>query len=301
MKLENYILNVLIKDLKEYESYIVGEALLRYLLGKPIEEYEVITSAPLFSMHKGKLTSENTMVITEYPKKIRIHFKTSKEEYFKRCYFTYETLLWTTSLDIQDQFHAILDIQHQKIQTMNLPKDINRIMEVIYLKEYLHFTFDEQFEGWILAHPFQDSSYDKKRFFAAFQKTIVLDEASSILLRYQKFFSTFLPISSQALEVMRYTKCDFILRMMAFLYEASPSSLIDFFLLYPIDSCTFERIEKVLTYKNYSLHYENLEEFSKLLGNNISLWFSLKRAEALAMKKIELIDKYDLLENQILF
>ncbi len=52
MKIEGYVLEILKKlEEKGYEAYIAKDAVILHCLEKPIEEYEIITSAPLFFLY----------------------------------------------------------------------------------------------------------------------------------------------------------------------------------------------------------------------------------------------------------
>ncbi|MDE7161759.1 MAG: hypothetical protein K2N65_03255, partial [Anaeroplasmataceae bacterium] len=293
MKVEQYLLKILETDLKEYDSYVVGEAILKYMLGKPIEEYEVITSAPLFSMPKGKKIGSKTMVYSSYPKPILIHFMTSKEEYYKGCHFTYETLLYHPHLGIVDPYHAVLDIQHQRLTSLKLPTHPMDVMRGIALKESIGFHFDEALENWILTHTFPKQIENPKGFFSFFQRILLSDFASLVLKQYSLFFETYFPISGQGLEIMKYTRSTFILRFAGLLWDTPINEISDFFIQYKITACSLDEIELLLTYKDYNLTESNLKGFQKLIGKSASSWFAVKRAEALALGKIEAVSLLD--------
>ena len=62
MKIEGYVLEILKKlEEKGYEAYIAKDAVILHCLEKPIEEYEIITSAPLFFLYEGKAESKLIM------------------------------------------------------------------------------------------------------------------------------------------------------------------------------------------------------------------------------------------------
>ena len=94
MKIEGYVLEILKKlEEKGYEAYIAKDAVILHCLEKPIEEYEIITSAPLFFLYEGKAES-NRLTIERFSKKIRIYFETSIEEFKHHCSLKIENLFY---------------------------------------------------------------------------------------------------------------------------------------------------------------------------------------------------------------
>ncbi|MDE7095152.1 MAG: hypothetical protein K2O23_01580, partial [Anaeroplasmataceae bacterium] len=64
MNVDGYVLEI-IKQIEEkgYEAYIAGTTVFMHILGRPIKEYDVITSAPLFSFGKKEKREGNTLHI----------------------------------------------------------------------------------------------------------------------------------------------------------------------------------------------------------------------------------------------
>lgn len=257
MNLENYLISILKNDLKDYDSYVVGESVLRYILGKPIEEYVVITSAPLFSCSNSKKVSSAKVEIDKYPKRIILFLHTTKEEYLKRCHFSYETLLYHLDKGIIDSLGAILDIQKKILRSIELNFDVYQAERILYLKEYLVFQLAEPIRSKIVSSSFLESRVDKKIFFKEVKKILLLDSVGDLFLEYENFFRKYLPISNKVILLMRYTKSDFLLRLLALLWDTARRDLSQFFLDYGLSDTYYEIVQKIVEMKNFELKEEN--------------------------------------------
>lgn len=296
MNLENYILTILKKDLKGYDSYIVGESILRYILGKPIEEYLIITSAPLFSFSKNK---SNKIEITKYPKKIVLLLNTTKEQYLSTCNLSYETLLFHIDNGIMDSSHAILDIQNKCFRLIHHGLNVYQIEGVIYLKFYLSFHFDEHLQTEILSFSSSKCRIDTKKFYQGFKKILLLDFAGEILLEYKSFYKLYIPIHFSNLSMLKYLKTNETLRLIALVWNMNPNDLSQFFYDYGIDYKFYDLIYNILILKNMNLTNEGINELVKYLGKDIRVWFMVKRAEALALGHMKKCRMYDDIEKSL--
>lgn len=299
MNLENYILTILKKDLKGYDSYIAGESILRYILGKPIEEYLVITSAPLFSFPKNQPHNSNQVEITKYPKKIILLLNTTKEEYLSKCNLSYETLLYHIDLGIIDSHSAIFDIQNQLFRLIHQGIDVYQVERILYLKYYLGFQFDENLQKEILNFSNSKRIIDTKKFYQFFLKILLLDLAGDLLLEYKLFFESYLPINLSNLFMMRYLKPNETLRLIALLWNMSPNDLSQFFYDYGINYKSYDLVYNILILKNTDLTNEGINELLQHLGKNIRVWFIVKRAEALAFGHMKKCRVYDDIEKSL--
>ena len=293
MNLEKYLISILKNDLKGYDSYLVGESILKYILGKPIEEYLVITSAPLFSFSTAKKKSSNQIELTKYPKKILIQLNTTKEEYLQKCQFSYETLLFHIERGIIDSMGAILDIQRKVIRSVKLNFDPIQATKILYLCESFHFQIEEDIRLRIYHLPSIQKVIDRKQFFKEFQKILLLDTGIKILKEYQSFFQAYIPLEEPTLEVLRYTSTTFILRLLALLWYRDKNGINLFFSEYGIEDQYFDSVQTVLFYRDYDLTIKPSKQLFEQLGKDIFLWLSLKRAEALSLGQLEKIRLYD--------
>lgn len=293
MNLEKYLISILKNDLKGYDSYLVGESILKYILGKPIEEYLVITSAPLFSFSTAKKKSSNQIELTKYPKKIVIQLNTTKEEYLQKCQFSYETLLFHIERGIIDSMGAIFDIQRKVIRSVKLNFDPIQATKILYLCESFHFQIEEDIRLRIYHLPSIQKVIDRKQFFKEFQKILLLDTGIKILKEYQSFFQAYIPLEEPTLEVLRYTSTTFILRLLALLWYRDKNEINLFFSEYGIEDQYFDSVQTVLFYRDYDLTIKPSKQLFEQLGKDIFLWLSLKRAEALSLGQLEKIRLYD--------
>lgn len=175
MDLPQYI-SFAIEKIEEagYEAYLVGGAVRDYLLAKPINDYDLTTSAEpeaieeIFSSYKTLETGKafgtirliidgHCVEITTYrteagydgrrPKEVS--FTKSLEQDLKRRDFTINSMAYNPKIGLVDIFGGKKDLEDRKIRAIGkardrMREDYLRIMRAVRFASQLDFTIDEE-------------------------------------------------------------------------------------------------------------------------------------------------------------
>lgn len=271
MNLDGYIIE-LIKKIEEqgYEAYIAGTAVLLHCLERSIEEYDIVTSAPLFFLPK-KTIKENILEWNLYPKKIRIFFNTSKDDYKKYCHFQVEVLFYHPRHGIVGTSQALKDLEKRHLQSLKKIEAEEAILALWY-KYKLDFHLDARLEASLQEGKLAPLSI---AFLFPFLKNfLMLEKPSIVFSRYSTFFKASFCLDSWIFAV-DYLKIDFRLRFTLFLiYQKNP--------LLWLKQAKLEEEEnkKIIDYLSLFQHIGSFHELKQY--NMASLWFPIQRALALA-------------------
>ena len=284
MKIEGYVLEILKKlEEKGYEAYIAKDAVILHCLEKPIEEYEIITSAPLFFLYEGKAES-NRLTIERFSKKIRIYFETSIEEFKHHCSFQIELLFYHPQHGILGSYIALQDMEAKILRTWKQLEEI-ALCKALYYKYGLGFLFEKRIEEQFLSD--ENEKLSLKQFLPCLQSFFTLDEPTLIFQSYFNFFKKYFELG-QWIFVIDYLKTDFMLRISLFLlYQAKAEKWIE---AIHLDSLAKLRITEFISYWNTceKVSYKDLYE-----KNIAELWFAIKRAMSLAKQDFQHLQELD--------
>lgn len=274
MKLPISITRIL-KQFEEngYEAYIVKEAVYCYLLGLDIEEYEMITSAPPFSFP-----------MEELPKNLHIHYQMTKASYYKICDLTIETILYHHK--IVDDFHALKDLEEKRLIPLSQKISLKTLLMSLYLGTKYDFSFHPFLEH-LLTHPLL---YSKSvHISGTLLKFIQEDKSFFYLKKYQAFFTTFFPISSFGIEVFSFMNTSLELKLSALCIDWNSFMVEETFKKLGVSDALSQKVQNKLSLLNTN-PIDDLNE------EDITSWFILKRAVALASKNIKEVGRLDQLE-----
>ncbi|MDE6407277.1 MAG: hypothetical protein K2K50_01555, partial [Anaeroplasmataceae bacterium] len=165
MNVEGYVLDYINKiEEQGYDAYIVGKSVFLYMLGRPIEEYDIITSAPLFSLSKDQIESGNSVHILEHKKGIHISFFTSKESFYKNCCYKIDTLLYHHKHGLIDEKHGLDDLERKRITIFNpnvLSGNPLFLLEAIFYQAQYSFTLEKKLITYICLLNTNDADDEK--------------------------------------------------------------------------------------------------------------------------------------------
>ncbi|MDE6584491.1 MAG: hypothetical protein K2K15_03725 [Anaeroplasmataceae bacterium] len=266
MKLPNAITRILkLFEENGYEAYIVKEAVYCYLLGLDIEEYEMITSAPPFSLKKEEL-----------PKNLQIHYQMTKSSYYKTCDLTTMTILYKPH-QIIDDFHALKDLEEKRL--IPFSKEIS--LETLIMALYLGAKYDFSFHPFLEHEFIQPKAYSKNMHSGCILLKLIQEEKASLFFRkYQAFFSSFFPISSFGIEVFSYINASLELKLSGLCVDWNLLKVEEVFKSLGVSEPLSQEVQRTLSLLKIS-HIEALSE------EDMTRWFILKRALALANKNIK--------------
>lgn len=266
MKLPNAITRILkLFEENGYEAYIVKEAVYCYLLGLDIEEYEMITSAPPFSLKKEEL-----------PKNLQIHYQTTKSSYYKTCDLTIMTILYKPN-QIIDDFHVLKDLEEKRLIPFSKEISLETLIISLYLGAKYNFSF----------HPFLEQKFIHPKIYSInihigciFLKFIQEEKASLFFRKYQAFFSSLLPISSFGIEVFSYINASLEIKLSGLCIDWNPLKVEEFFKSLGVSEALSQEVQRTLSLLKIS-------SIDGLTEEDMNRWFILKRAIALASKNIK--------------
>ncbi|MDE6241540.1 MAG: hypothetical protein K2M08_03845 [Anaeroplasmataceae bacterium] len=302
MNVEGYVLKYIEEIEKQrYDAYLVGTTVLQHILGRPIEEYDMITSAPLFSLSKKQKEEENIVHIQEHKKRIRIFFLTSKETYYKECCYKVDTLLYHPKHGIIDEKQGLDDIERKRISVLdynNLKGKPIFLLEALFYHVKFGFHFEQKLANY-LANFHGDFHSTKKieigKYLTAF---LTLETPGKLFWKYKNIFSKFFPINDFQMKCLDYTKNTLILRLVL-LWKNQDIILAEKFLReYGFSKEVRVRILQLLDCQEYLFTEETLKNFLNFQKEDIGILFSIKRAEHCALNQIAEIPFLDALEKK---
>lgn len=304
MNLEGYIIDI-IKRIEEkgYTAYIVGTSVFLYILGRPIEEYDIITSAPLFSLSKKEKKEDNVLHIPEYGKKVHISFSLNKEEYYKHCCFNIDTLLYHYKHGIIDERHALDDIEKKKIKILNktiLKQHQENIFKAVLYAASYDFKFDKHLEDYLSNYTFDSSNAKKNEIGKYLIRILVLSEPGKTISKHKNIFSNFFKVTDSLMKILDYSKNDPILRLLILCKDSDIIKAEKFLREYAFPKEVKSVALHLLEIQDNLPSINHLEKFiSKITKEEARILFSIERSYYLAANQISMIKKLDSLENKM--
>ncbi|MCM1131823.1 MAG: hypothetical protein NC310_07360 [Roseburia sp.] len=304
MNLEGYILDIIKKiEEKGHSAYLAGTSVFMHILGRPIEEYDIITSAPFFSLSKKEKQEDNILHIDSYTKKVHISFSLNKEDYYKECCLNIDTLLYHYKHGIIDEKHTLDDIDKKKIKILN-PTILNQHKEnlfkaLLYAVSY-DFKFDKHLEEYLSNHTFDFSNVKKNEIGKYLIRILTLSAPGKTILKYKSIFSNFIKVSDTLIKALDYTKNDLTLRLLVLCNALDIISAEKFLREYAFPKEVKSTVLHLLEIQDRLPSLNDLEEFiSKVSKKEARILFSLKRSYHLASNQISKIKELDATENKI--
>lgn len=305
MKIEGYVVKIIKKIEKEgYQAYFVGASVLKHILGKPVEEYDIITSAPFFSLSKAQKEYEGKVHLLEYSKPIHISFLLSKEDFYKKCCYRIDTILYHHKHGIIDDYHGLDDIEKKKLTVFswkNLESNPLFLLDALEKKASLNFSFDNKLKNYI-------SSYQKgfpkvldKRIGLYLTRFFLFEQPGKFFMEFEHIFSFFFPICTFRMKVLDYTINNLILRLASIWNDEDLLECEEFLKRYSFPKEIRVEVITILEGKKFIKDENQLEGLIHIVEEeSIKLVFSLIRAESLASDQFFKIPILDGLEKKTL-
>ncbi len=284
MIFENFMISIVEQIHRTgYEAFIVGRSIAYKILEKPTEEYEIFTSAPLFSIpkYKKEKRSQDKIVIEEFYKKVTIFSGEDLNGFLKKYNFVFEQLAYHLHHGIMDNFSALEEIEQRKI-TLNSsrknPFPPICFFEAIYLCNFLNFTMDYTLENQLKTIDVIPLKNSKD----LISKFLLLNAPGSICKAYPVLSKTlFHTVEEQSLKLLDYLKADVVLRLTCLLKDQAETG-IERLIDWGYDRTTREQVSLLLEWLSFPLHENSIVEFiQQKTPLFIKNWFSIKRAECL--------------------
>ena len=207
-----------------YEAFLVGGCVRDSILGRPIHDYDITTSATpdeMMKIFKDKRIIETglqhgtiTIVIDGEPYEVttyridgnysdgrrpdKVTFTKSLEEDLKRRDFTINAMAYNDEVGIVDPFNGIEDIKYHKIQCVGKPEDrfaedALRILRAIRFASQLSFVLEPNTD-YILHKMYQNlENISIERINSEFCKIAASSDFCVQMVLYHKVFSLFIP------------------------------------------------------------------------------------------------------------
>lgn len=296
MKLEGYIVEIIHKiGERGYPVYLAGNTIIMHILGRPIKEYDLFTSAPFFSLSKKEEVKANTLSVLEYKKPVTIHFLLRKEEYYETCVFGIDTILYQRQYGIIDEKHQLNSLLKREFtfwKKENIEDNPLRILDALYYVGKYQFSLKKDVKNYIISYQKGFSFSSKRRMKTYLEKFLLLEDPSTLFYEFQNIFSYFFPIRLYALQVLKYTKCDVSLRISAI------------FCGFELPFCEnflneFGFLKNIKDEVIFILTEHSSIELSKNEKRKQHLWFSLRRAKCLAENNLSFLAKLDQEEESL--
>lgn len=316
-----------------YEAYLVGGAIRSYYLTLPINDYNVITTAPFIEIKE--ILREEKITKISYQKAYEILYEDisikiastnglSIIDNLKQRDFTMNMLIRHPKTGVTDYFSGLNDIEQRVIKTLGDPiialkNNPIRVLRAIRFSYSLNFRINKALDNTILSNANLLKNKYSKRLANEFNKIILLDNLGQIFRIYQPVFLVLFPhlkniksynntLYEHNIRVLEATASNLTLRLAALLHSTLEcgipkeealkycEQLLKLF-YYKIDIT--EDILRLISYISYELTLDDNEiiKFIKLFGkNNIKLFFALKRAHILG-EDLEYISRIYTIDN----
>jgi tRNA nucleotidyltransferase (CCA-adding enzyme) len=204
----NEILNVLHKN--NYEAYVVGGAIRDYILGIPIKDYDIATSANVSEMHiifdsfkviqTGLKHDTITILIDNMNIEITTYrdaSKTLKGDLLLRD-FTINTLAYSPKIGIIDYCNGMSDINNKIIRINGnddgrFIEDPLRILRAIRLSSTLNFNIDDVTKDYMFRDATLLNNVAVERINDEFSKILVSIKAKYYIREYFDIITVFIP------------------------------------------------------------------------------------------------------------
>lgn len=294
MKINGYLLQILQKIEEEgYDGYIVGDAVIKSILGRPIEEYQVVTSAPLFSFSYLNKSSKNPIHIQgRIP--ITLWTETSLEEYKKKASYTIETIVYHYRHGFIDDGFSLKDVRKLTLRLLKVEhkQDSFVLLKGLFYQASLGFSFSSKLEEELKNQPILSTSRTKE-FGNLFRKLLVENRPGMLLEKYPFLY----PVTSFQAMLIDLTKNNLLLRSCALFFERELEKVEKELVALGFSSNDISSILHVLSYQNYDMTLENAVDFLKQFKRaDLDIWFSLKRDEAVCKKEFKRVLELDEIE-----
>lgn len=207
-----------------YEAFLVGGCVRDSILGRPIHDYDITTSATpdeMMEVFKDKRIIETglqhgtiTIVIDYEPFEVttyridgnysdsrrpdKVTFTKSLEEDLKRRDFTINAMAYNDEVGLVDPFNGMEDIKYHKIQCVGKPEDrfaedALRILRAIRFASQLDFVLEPNTD-YVLHKVYQNlENISVERINSEFCKIAASSDFCVQMVLYHKVFSLFIP------------------------------------------------------------------------------------------------------------
>ena len=240
---------------KGYEAYLVGGAVRSFLLGLPINDYDVTTNAdpcairlifsdyPTYDLGRkmgtvGVKIDGLKVEITPFRKEgnyadhrhpEEIEYTDNLGDDLKRRDFTINALCMDKDGKIIDLYNGINDLDNRVIRAIGNPdtrfnEDALRILRALRFKAKLNFTIEENTRKSLFANKelLRHISMERKK--DELMQILSYENAFSILREYKDIFDTFIEINSIDKQINDFTDP---LYSLAYLYSLNSFNLTD--------------------------------------------------------------------------
>lgn len=209
---------------KGYEAYLVGGCVRDSILGRPIHDYDITTSATpdeMMEVFKDKRIIETglqhgtiTIVIDDEPFEVttyridgnysdsrrpdKVTFTKSLEEDLKRRDFTINAMAYNDEVGLVDPFNGMEDIKYHKIQCVGKPEDrfaedALRILRAIRFASQLSFVLEPNTD-YVLHKMYQNlENISVERINSEFCKIAISSDFCIQMVLYGDVLSLFIP------------------------------------------------------------------------------------------------------------
>lgn len=207
-----------------YEAFLVGGCVRDSILGRPIHDYDITTSATPYEMMKvfkdkriietGLQHGTITIVIDDKPYEVttyridgnysdsrrpdKVTFTKSLEEDLKRRDFTINAMAYNDEVGLVDPFNGMEDIKYHKIQCVGKPEDrfaedALRILRAIRFASQLSFVLEPNTD-YVLHKMYQNlENISVERINSEFCKIAVSSDFCVQMVLYGDVLSLFIP------------------------------------------------------------------------------------------------------------
>lgn len=207
-----------------YEAFLVGGCVRDSILGRPIHDYDITTSATPYEMMKvfkdkriietGLQHGTITIVIDDKPYEVttyridgnysdsrrpdKVTFTRSLKEDLKRRDFTINAMAYNDEVGLVDPFNGMEDIKYHKIQCVGKPEDrfaedALRILRAIRFASQLSFVLEPNTD-YILHKMYQNlENISVERINSEFCKIAASSNFCVQMVLYSDVFSLFIP------------------------------------------------------------------------------------------------------------
>ncbi len=283
MNFEGYVLEIIKKiEEKGYEAFLVGRSVLLNIIEKPIEEYDIITSAPLFFIYNG-IQDQNRIRIKLFQKPVTIHFKTDFDSYQKQCSFTIEALSYHPRHGILGGKTALEDVEKRRIRLLA------PLTEEIYLKALCyHYGLGFSLYFQVKKEQFLKPTLHPNILAKYLKILLALDQPGQIFLEHTAFFSQYF-LCGDTLRILDFLKQSLPLRILAFLsFQQDKEKWLSIL--------EIQKDQRDILLQALELLQLPCDEFI-LKQQDLELWFPYKRALALYHKDFILLKEIDRIQE----
>lgn len=207
-----------------YEAFLCGGAVRDSILGRPIHDYDITTSATpdeMLEIFKGKRIIETglqhgtiTIVIDGEPYEVttyridgnysdnrrpdKVTFTKSLEEDLKRRDFTINAMAYNDEVGLIDPFNGMKDIKYHKIRCVGraedrFSEDALRILRAIRFASQLGFVLEPDTD-WNISKMYKNlENISIERINSEFCKIVASSDFCVQMVLYHEVFSLFIP------------------------------------------------------------------------------------------------------------